>query len=304
MIAGSIGHCMGFASIYPLSNPRVLAPNKGRGPPSGPMVGAIELVREEGFGVLPELFAGVAPAMASQALVKSFTIYSFSTWGNTLLGMGLGGSVLLQIFAVLLAATATGFVAGAAMYPLEVLTRRINSGKETAMSALQAMTMNTMDVVRNRGEPLGLRGLAKGADLTVMRETVGYSTFLSAHSLICWNFPLATSTWWGVALGGAAAGVVCFTSICPLLNIGKLLGSPSPEEEMGPDGEMVLRQPETLWEGAVRSVHSAGGASLFRGIGAMIAQAILCNCIGFSTYRQLVPTVRGWLMDSSSGFLM
>jgi uncharacterized membrane protein YeaQ/YmgE (transglycosylase-associated protein family) len=270
------------------------------------MYGAIELVREEGFGVLPELFAGVAPAMASQALVKSFTIYSFSTWGNTLLGMGLGGSVLLQIFAVLLAATATGFVAGAAMYPLEVLTRRINSGKESAMSALHAMTINTMDAVRNRREPLGLRGLAKGADLTVMRETVGYSTFLSAHSLICWNFPLATSTWWGVALGGAAAGVVCFTSILPLLNIGKLLTSPEPEEEMGPDGEMVLRaaKDETLWGGGARALRSAGGASLFRGIGAMIAQAILCNSIGFSTYRQLVPTVRGWLMDSSSGFLM
>lgn len=304
MIAGSIGHCMGFASIYPLSNPRVLAPASGRGPPSGPMFGTIDLVREEGFGVLPELFAGVAPAIASQAIVKSFTIYSFSTWGNTLLSLGLGGSAFLQIFAVILAATATGLVAGAAMYPLEELTRRINSGKETPVMALRSMATHTIDVMRNRGEEMGLRGLTKGADLTLMRETVGYSTFLSAHSLICWNFPLATTTWWGVAIGGAAAGIACFTSICPLLNIGKLIGSPEPEPEVGPDGEVVLRQPETLWEGGQRALRSGGQGLLFRGLGALVAQAILCNCIGFTTYRQLVPTVRGWLMDTSSGFLM
>jgi hypothetical protein len=303
MIAGTMGHCAGFASIYPFSSPKLLEPRNGK-TPSGPMEGALQLVSEKGITVLPELYAGVGPTIFSQAVVKSMTIYTFSRWGNALLAAGLGGSVLMQVAAVLLAATATGMIAGAAMYPLESLAKRVNSGKEDALTALRSMAQHTFDAVRYHDEPLGLRGLARGADLTVMRETVGYSVFLSAHSIICWNFAWATSTWWGVALGGAMAGVVCFASICPFLNLSKLLGNGERTIEVDENGDIVVRQPETLMEAAGRVLRSQGFRTLFKGVGALMCQAVLANSVGFSTYRKLVPTIRSWILDASQTLLL
>jgi hypothetical protein len=97
---------------------------------------------------------------------------------------------------------------------------------------------------------------------------------------------------------------VCFASICPFLNLSKLVGNGELTIEVDENGDILVRQPETLMEAAGRVLRSQGFRTLFKGVGALMCQAVLANSVGFSTYRKLVPTIRSWILDASQTLLL
>lgn len=160
------------------------------------------------------LFNGIGDALASQILLRSMTILSY-TYFHSLISSAWAAAAAAWhgLAGVGLASLATGVVMALVSAPLEAAAEMREEEGEPLTRKLRKLA--------GRGA-FTRRGLYGGLRTSLLVNVVAFEGFFLSYSALALFFPGLPASWLGTALGGAAAGVVSAASVALALNAGNV----------------------------------------------------------------------------------